>query len=178
MAQYTLTAQLREQKGLLLREVAAHLEIDTAMISKIERGEKSCKREHIERLADILDGSESELISIWLADKILEIVVVLHHGTLQRFPMIVVQAVTQVIGFPIQDIVAPLVAENGIHIPLHQSPGGPEAELPPDGFSPACAQHPIQIPGVEILQGKIEGHLIDSLIRWDLGQGKTAVGCG
>ena len=66
--------QLREQKGLLLREVAAHLEIDTAMISKIERGEKSCKREHIERLATILDGSESKLISIWLADKILEIV--------------------------------------------------------------------------------------------------------
>jgi len=66
--------QLREQKGLLLREVAAHLEIDTAMISKIERGEKSCKREHIGRLAAILDGSESELISIWLADKILEIV--------------------------------------------------------------------------------------------------------
>lgn len=66
--------QLREQKGLLLREVAAHLEIDTAMISKIERGEKSCKREHIVRLAGILDGSETELISIWLADKILEIV--------------------------------------------------------------------------------------------------------
>ncbi|MEM1001016.1 MAG: helix-turn-helix transcriptional regulator [Bacteroidota bacterium] len=66
--------QLREQKGLLLREVAAHLEIDTAMISKIERGEKSCKREHVKRLADILDGSESELISIWLAEKVLEIV--------------------------------------------------------------------------------------------------------
>lgn len=66
--------ELREQKGLLLREVAAQLEIDTAMISKIERGEKSCKREHIGRLAAILENSESELISIWLADKILEIV--------------------------------------------------------------------------------------------------------
>jgi HTH-type transcriptional regulator, competence development regulator len=33
--------ELSEQKGMLLREVAANLEIDTAMISKIERDEKS-----------------------------------------------------------------------------------------------------------------------------------------
>jgi len=66
--------ELREKKGMLLREVAAHLEIDTAMISKIERGEKSCKREHILKLAKLLDSSEQELTVLWLSDKIYLIV--------------------------------------------------------------------------------------------------------
>lgn len=59
---------------MLLREVAAHLEIDTAMISKIERGEKSCKREHILKLAKVLESSEQELTLLWLSDSIFPIV--------------------------------------------------------------------------------------------------------
>ena len=66
--------ELREKKGMLLREVAAHLEIDTAMISKIERGEKSCKREHILKLAKLLDSSEQELVVLWLSDNLYPIV--------------------------------------------------------------------------------------------------------
>ncbi|HPI68148.1 MAG TPA: helix-turn-helix transcriptional regulator [Bacteroidales bacterium] len=66
--------ELREKKGMLLREVAAHLEIDTAMISKIERGEKSCKREHILKLAKVLESSEQELTVLWLSDSIYPIV--------------------------------------------------------------------------------------------------------
>ena len=66
--------ELREKKGMLLREVAAYLEIDTAMISKIEREEKSCKREHILKLAKLLDSSEQELIVLWLSDSIFPIV--------------------------------------------------------------------------------------------------------
>jgi HTH-type transcriptional regulator, competence development regulator len=61
---------LRESKGLLLREVAAHLEIDTALISKIERGEKRCKRDHIPKLASILNADEKELTILWLAESI------------------------------------------------------------------------------------------------------------
>lgn len=61
---------LREKKGMLLREVAAHLEIDTAMISKIERGEKSCKKEHIPKLAKLLNASEKELTILWLSETI------------------------------------------------------------------------------------------------------------
>lgn len=66
--------ELREKKGMLLREVAAHLEIDTAMISKIERGEKSCKREHILKLAKVLESSEQELTVLSLSDSIYPIV--------------------------------------------------------------------------------------------------------
>ena len=39
--------QLREQNQLLQRQVASILEIDTAMLSKIERGERRAKREYI-----------------------------------------------------------------------------------------------------------------------------------
>jgi len=62
--------ELREEKGMLLREVAAKLEIDTAMISKIERGEKTCKREHISKLSTILNIDEKELIVLWLSEYI------------------------------------------------------------------------------------------------------------
>lgn len=65
---------LREQKGLLLREVAAHLEIDTAMISKIERGEKHCKKEHLSKLAEILDTSEKDLTVLWLSDSVFSVI--------------------------------------------------------------------------------------------------------
>ena len=66
--------ELREQKGMLLREVAANLEIDTAMISKIERDEKSLKREHLARLSKLFNYSEKELMTLWLSDKLLSIV--------------------------------------------------------------------------------------------------------
>jgi len=64
--------ELREKKGLLLRQVAAELEVDTAYISKMERGEKNIKKEYIIKLAKIYDFDQNELIAIWLADKIFD----------------------------------------------------------------------------------------------------------
>ncbi|HRP45550.1 MAG TPA: helix-turn-helix transcriptional regulator, partial [Ginsengibacter sp.] len=49
---------LRESKGLLLRQVAAALEIDTALISKIERGERTAQREQVTKLAAMLEIEE------------------------------------------------------------------------------------------------------------------------
>ncbi|MFW5700590.1 MAG: helix-turn-helix domain-containing protein [Cyclobacteriaceae bacterium] len=66
--------ELREGKGLLLRQVAAELEVDTAYISKMERGEKNIKKEYIIQLAKLYDGDENELVAIWLADKIFDVV--------------------------------------------------------------------------------------------------------
>ena len=37
----------REEKGLLLRQVAALLDVDTAILSKIERGERKAKKEQM-----------------------------------------------------------------------------------------------------------------------------------
>ncbi len=64
----------REANGLLLRQLAAKLDIDTAMLSKIERGERNAKRTHISILAEILKLSKEELLTLWLADKVYEIV--------------------------------------------------------------------------------------------------------
>lgn len=66
--------QLREQNQLLQRQVASVLEIDTAMLSKIERGERRAKREHIPLLANLLHSNEKELYTIWLADQVYEII--------------------------------------------------------------------------------------------------------
>ena len=66
--------QLREQNQLLQRQVASVLEIDTAMLSKIERGERRAKREHIPLLANLLHSNEKELYTIWLADQIYDII--------------------------------------------------------------------------------------------------------
>ena len=47
--------QRREEKELLLRHVAAQLDIDTAMLSKVERGERNAKREHVILISKILN---------------------------------------------------------------------------------------------------------------------------
>lgn len=61
----------REKKGLLLRQVAALLDIDTAILSKIERGERKAKKEQIVQLAKILDLNQEDLIVQYLSEKIL-----------------------------------------------------------------------------------------------------------
>jgi transcriptional regulator with XRE-family HTH domain len=61
----------RESKGLLLRQLAAALEVDTAFISKMERSEKQATRIHVEKLAKALEVQEDELLTIWLSDKLL-----------------------------------------------------------------------------------------------------------
>ena len=66
--------KLRESKGLLLRQVAAFLEIDTAFLSKVERGEKKSTREHVVKLAEFLDIKEEKLVVLWLSDRILDTV--------------------------------------------------------------------------------------------------------
>ncbi len=66
--------QLREEKGLLLRQVAAELEIDTALLSKIERGERNLKREQVLRISKLFNIPESDMIMIWLSDKIIDLI--------------------------------------------------------------------------------------------------------
>ena len=64
--------ELRDEQGVLQRQLAAFLEIDTPMFSKIERGDRRAKREHVIVLAQQLNTSEEELLSLWLADKIID----------------------------------------------------------------------------------------------------------
>lgn len=66
--------QLREEKGLLQRQLAASLEMDTPMFSKIERGERKAKRHQVLELAKLLMVPQSELLALWLAGKVYEVV--------------------------------------------------------------------------------------------------------
>ena len=62
--------EIREEKQLLLREVASQMNIDTALLSKIERGTRLARKEQVEALAKVLKQNKSELLQYWLADKI------------------------------------------------------------------------------------------------------------
>lgn len=55
---------------MLLRELAAELRIDSAILSKLERGERKPTRDQLVRIAQILDLNKKELILSWLSDKI------------------------------------------------------------------------------------------------------------
>lgn len=65
--------QLREDSGQLQRKVAAALDVDAGLYSKIERGERPAKREQVIALASIFNIDEKELLTLWLADQIKEI---------------------------------------------------------------------------------------------------------
>ncbi len=60
----------REEKGLFLRQVAASMEIDQAIISKFERGERKPTKEQVEKFAEFYNLNKNQLITAWLSDKI------------------------------------------------------------------------------------------------------------
>lgn len=64
---------LREQQHLLQREVAPLLEIDTPLLSKIERGERLAKKAMVIKLAKILKVDLEELLTLWLADQLAKV---------------------------------------------------------------------------------------------------------
>jgi transcriptional regulator with XRE-family HTH domain len=62
---------IREEKELPLRKVAALIDIDVAILSKMERGERRITKEVVLKLADIYDYNPDELLVSFLSDKIL-----------------------------------------------------------------------------------------------------------
>ena len=62
---------IREEKELPLRKVAALLDIDVAILSKMERGERRITKEVVLKLANIYDYNADDLLVSFLSDKIL-----------------------------------------------------------------------------------------------------------
>jgi len=62
--------KLREDKQLPLRTVAAFLDIDQAILSKIERGQRKPTREQVVKLAGYFKVKENDLLVAWLSDKL------------------------------------------------------------------------------------------------------------
>ena len=63
---------LRDEQGILQRQVAAYLEIDTPMFSKIERGDRRAKRSQVIQMATYFKADEKEMLTLWLVDKVLD----------------------------------------------------------------------------------------------------------
>lgn len=63
--------KLREEKGVPLRTVSAYLDIDQAILSKIERGHRNASRDQVIKLADFFKVKENDLLVFWLSDKLM-----------------------------------------------------------------------------------------------------------
>ena len=63
--------KLREDKELPLRTVAAFLDIDQAILSKIERAQRKPTREQVIKLAEYFKVKENDLLVAWLSDKLI-----------------------------------------------------------------------------------------------------------
>jgi len=66
--------QLREERQLPLRKLAAALDIDSATYWKIEKGERRARKEYIPIIAELLETDKDELLTLWLADKVAAVV--------------------------------------------------------------------------------------------------------
>ena len=60
----------RQALGLLLRQVSAYVDIDQAILSKIERNERKPTKEMLDKLAEILKLDKDELLIQFISDKI------------------------------------------------------------------------------------------------------------
>ena len=60
----------RNELGLLLRQVSACVEIDPAILSKIERNERKPSKKVLEKLANVLELDKDELLVQFISDKI------------------------------------------------------------------------------------------------------------
>jgi HTH-type transcriptional regulator, competence development regulator len=62
--------KLREERGLVLRQVAAALDIDQAIVSKFEKGERKPNREQVMWFENFYGTKPDELLIAWLSDKV------------------------------------------------------------------------------------------------------------
>src|SRR5690606_17462585 len=60
----------RQELGLLLRQVAAFVDIDQAILSKIERNERKPTKKMLLRLSEILKLDKDELLIEFMSDQI------------------------------------------------------------------------------------------------------------
>ena len=63
--------ELREQAGLTLRKAAMQVDIDVAILSKMERGERKFSKELVLKLAELYKANSNKLIIDFLSEKVL-----------------------------------------------------------------------------------------------------------
>lgn len=63
--------KLRKENQLSLRKVAAMIDIDVAILSKMERGERRLTKEVVQKLAKIYKHDAEELLVLYLSEKVI-----------------------------------------------------------------------------------------------------------
>ena len=63
--------RLRAESKLPLRKVAALVDVDVAILSKMERGERRLTKAMVQKLAKLYKYDEEELLVVYLRDKVL-----------------------------------------------------------------------------------------------------------
>lgn len=66
----TTLRELREEKGLLLREIGAQLSIDPTILSKIEQDKRMPTKEQVKALGEFYKIHKNNVIIAWLSDKL------------------------------------------------------------------------------------------------------------
>lgn len=60
----------REERQLPLRIVASYLDIDQAVLSKMEHNKRTATKEQVKKLAKYFETNEKELLILWISDRI------------------------------------------------------------------------------------------------------------
>jgi len=63
--------ELREKSGLSLRKAAMQADIDVAVLSKMERGERKLSKELVLKLARLYNANSEKLLIEFLSEKVL-----------------------------------------------------------------------------------------------------------
>lgn len=62
--------ELREKKDLSLRKVSAMIDLDVAVLSKMERGERRLSKEVVQKLANVYMHDTEELMVLYLSERV------------------------------------------------------------------------------------------------------------
>lgn len=65
---------LREEQNLPLRKVAAYLDVDTSVLSKIERGERQASKETVIKIAEYFSLNQQDLLNEFFGEYIAKLV--------------------------------------------------------------------------------------------------------
>lgn len=60
----------REARGLPLRKVAAHLDVDTSIVAKMEKNQRPATRLHLQALATLFEENFEALLIMYLSDQV------------------------------------------------------------------------------------------------------------
>ncbi len=60
----------REGRNWPLRKVAALLDVDTSIVSRLEKGNRQPQREYVEKLAAIFEQDAGALLVLYLSDRV------------------------------------------------------------------------------------------------------------